>query len=337
MSKAHTSPVLAAAVLSFTLVGCASTPPADPQQAELQTLKEQMAEALKPASQEEIDAANRADPITRANFWAKEHQKDPSNVQTALTFGESLRAIGSNERVIEMVSKTLTIAPDNPDLLMLLGRAFAAEGSDSGAVQAFYKAAALNPTNSSAYASLGVSLDKLGEHDKAQAAYKQALKLSPNRTSTLTNYGLSLALSGDLAAAESMLRQASERPDADARVKENLALIVGLQGRIGEFEKISGASAPNSIVKQNAEALRQMVKPTRSWEDLEAGLDAGATAEQQKIAAIDPQPLPENAEPVKAAASKPVEAETLPLAGADVTEETSETAVDPVPSLRLRR
>lgn len=333
MSKAITSPVLAAAVLTLSLAGCATTDPAASQQAELETLEAQMAEALKPASPEEIAAANRADPLTRANFWSKEYQKDPSNVETALVFGESLRAIGSNERVIEMVSQTLTIAPENPDLLMLLGRAFLAEKNYDGAAQAFYKAAALDPSQSAAYASLGLALDHQGRHQNAQAAYKQALTLSPNRTSTLTNYGLSLALSGDLPGAEALLRQAAAQPGADARVTENLALIVGLQGRIDEFESISGMRAPDDIVKNNAEALRQLVRPTRSWDDLQNAEQATL----QKVAAADPLPLPEDAEPVTAAASEPVDAEALPLEGGLSEAPSAPDTEDTPPRLRLRR
>ena len=302
MSRAKTS----LAALAIVLCACATAP--DPQEKEL---SEALEAAMKPATPEEIAAANRADPLTKANFWAKEHSKDPENLDVALSFVTSLRGIGSNERAIEVLSQVLVVHPGNPDLLMALGRVMATEGNTLGSAKAFENATYTAPDRAETWAALGTALDKLERHKDAQTSYAQALSIEPNRTSTLTNYGLSLALTGDLPGAEAKLRQAAAQPDADLRVTENLALILGLQGRYDEMAEISGQHAPEGIVEENAKLLQQMIKPIRSWESLSDGAEPGKLPHTTQA----PAPLPATAERVNPASSTPVKQESLSLVG----------------------
>lgn len=269
MFKAKYSLLGASVALSLALTACQSVP-ADEASAEAD-----LQEAASPATPEEVEAANRADPLTRANFWAKEYAKRPDDLETAITFAESLRKIGSEDRAIEVASETAIIHPNNADLLMIIGRSMIAKQDFTSAAQAFRRAAEYDPTSAAALAALGTSFDRLDRHLDAQAAYEKALRLEPNRTSTLTNYGLSLALDGNLVAAEAQLLKAVAQPDADLRVRENLALIQGLQGKYTEMENTSGAHAPNAIVQQNITTLRSMIKPTRNWDALAETAEIG--------------------------------------------------------------
>ena len=115
MSRAKTS--LTALILA--LGACASAP--DPEAEAQAEMARAIEDAMKPATPEEIEAANNSDPLTKANFWANEHTKDPKNLDVAMTFVSALRGIGSNERAIEVLSQTLVMHPENPDLLMALG------------------------------------------------------------------------------------------------------------------------------------------------------------------------------------------------------------------------
>ena len=58
-------------------------------------------------------------------------------------------------------------------------------------------------------------------------------KSRPTEPSVLSNLGLSYVLSKDLPKAEETLRRAHGRAGTDPRVRANLALTVGLQGRLG--------------------------------------------------------------------------------------------------------
>ncbi|MEH6488207.1 tetratricopeptide repeat protein [Hyphomonas oceanitis] len=282
MSRVKTSLAVLALVLAATTTGCASTGSKE-EKAQKAELEKAMAEAMKPAGPEEVAAANRADPLTKANFWSKEHAKDPENLETAITFAKALRDIGSDDRAVDVLSQVLVVHPDSAELLMVLGRALSTKQDFSAAIQAYSQAATLEPERAEAWAAMGTAFDQIDRHADAQAAYDRALSIEPNRTSTLTNYGLSLALAGDLTGAEAKLRLADAQPDTNTRVKENLALVLGLQGKYAEMKEASGGNAPPRIVEQNAELLREMVQPTRTWE---------ALAEHAELGKLPPAPMP---------------------------------------------
>ncbi len=105
----------------------------------------------------------------------------------------------------------------------------------------------------------GAVLDQMGRHEEAQRYYASALKIIPDEPSVLSNLGLSYALSKDLKRAETTLRRAAETGRGDKRVRQNLALVVGLQGRFQEAETIARADLPPDEAAANASYLRQMM------------------------------------------------------------------------------
>jgi Flp pilus assembly protein TadD len=106
----------------------------------------------------------------------------------------------------------------------------------------------------------GTVLDQMGRHDEARRYYDGALKIVPGEPSVLSNLGLSYMLSRDLPKAEQTLRQAYASQTADARVRQNLALVVGLQGRFGEAETIAKADLPPDEAAANVAYLKEMLK-----------------------------------------------------------------------------
>ena len=60
----------------------------------------------------------------------------------------------------------------------------------------------------------------------------------------------------DLVRAETTLRKAASRNGADPRVRQNLALVVGLQGRFAEAESIARADLPPDAAAANVAYLR---------------------------------------------------------------------------------
>ena len=141
---------------------CATTD-AEPQvSAEEQAYKDAIELALKPATPEEIAQAERSDPITRANFWAAEYQKDPANAEVTVRFMNALRKIGSHERVAEIASAAIPIHPTEHELLLELGRSFMAQERFADAAQAVARSADLSPpTDAAPLAALGLAFDRL--------------------------------------------------------------------------------------------------------------------------------------------------------------------------------
>jgi Flp pilus assembly protein TadD len=76
----------------------------------------------------------------------------------------------------------------------------------------------------------------------------------------LSNLGMSYMLTKDLPKAEQALRQAYASPQASAKVRQNLGLVVGLQGRFAEAEQIVKADLPPDEAEANVAYLRDMLK-----------------------------------------------------------------------------
>ena len=92
-----------------------------------------------------------------------------------------------------------------------------------------------------------------------------ALKIAPGEPSILSNLGLSYALSRDLPRAEAILREASEDRRADQRVRQNHALVLSLQGKFDEAERVSRRDLSPEDAKANIATIRQMIAESDTW------------------------------------------------------------------------
>ncbi|MEM8798243.1 MAG: tetratricopeptide repeat protein, partial [Pseudomonadota bacterium] len=104
----------------------------------------------------------------------------------------------------------------------------------------------------------GAVLDQIGQHDAAREKYQYALSLAPNEPAILSNIGMSHVLTGDLSTAEQALAKAGEHPRADSQVRQNLALVYGLQGRFDKAERIAKIDLSPDQVEQNMAYLRTL-------------------------------------------------------------------------------
>ncbi len=95
--------------------------------------------------------------------------------------------------------------------------------------------------------------------EEARQYYASALKIVPDEPSVLCNLGLSYVLSKELPKAEETLRRAHSLAGSDPRVRANLALVVGLQGRMSEAEAILKADLPPEEAAANVAALKQLL------------------------------------------------------------------------------
>jgi Flp pilus assembly protein TadD len=101
----------------------------------------------------------------------------------------------------------------------------------------------------------------MGRHEEAQRYYATALRIVPDEPSVLSNLGLSYALSKDLVRAEATLRRAAGQSRVDPRVRENLALVMDLQGRAADG--LARADLP--AAEANVAFLRQVLAQQNGW------------------------------------------------------------------------
>ncbi len=258
MSIVNHSRETALVALASLLVACTATGPLplDPPAQTSPSIASP--EVAAQATDEQIAMAERSDPLTRATFWSREYQKTPADLDVAVSFLKALRAIESHDRMADIGRSTLAIHPQAYEIYLEMGRSLMDQGQPADAVPILARSADFAPANQAApLAALGLAFDQLEMHDRAQEAYQIALERDPQRATTWTNYGLSLAFTGDLDGAERALRRAIDLPGATNQVRQNLVLILGLQGKTEDIWEID-PFAPPTLLRSNLETLNAM-------------------------------------------------------------------------------
>ena len=205
--------------------------------------------------------ANRADADWRheAEIYGNKYRADPSDLDAGLHYAQALRAIGQRAQATAVLEQISLQNPHNKVVLGDYGRALAESGDYEQALEVFDRAHTPDRPDWHILSAQGAVLDQMGRHEEAQRHYLAALKIMPEEPSVLSNLGLSYALSKNLKSAESTLRRAAAKPPVDPRVRQNLALVVGLQGRFAEAEDIARADLPPEEAAANVAYLRQML------------------------------------------------------------------------------
>ena len=196
---------------------------------------------------------------TALDTLAERYRDNPRDPDVALRYGQALRANGQRAQAVAVLESASMANPGNKQLLGQYGRALADNGNFKQAFDTLSQAH--SPTNPdwSILSVQGTTLDQMGRHEDARRYYASALKIRPDEPSVLSNLGLSYMLTKDLAKAEEVLRRAYARDGSDARIRQNLALVIGLQGRFSEAEAIIKADLPPEQAAANVAYLRQML------------------------------------------------------------------------------
>jgi Flp pilus assembly protein TadD len=207
------------------------------------------------ASDQRSDADWRRD----LEAYGQKYRQNPSDLDTALHYAQALRATGQRAQAVAILEQLAMQNPNNKAVLGEYGRALAEAGDYEQALEVLDRAHTPEQPDWHILSAQGAVLDQIGRHDEAQRYYLTALKIAPNEPTVLSNLGLSYALSKNLAKAETTLRLAVAQHATDPRVRQNLALVVGLQGRFAEAEQIAQADLPPDQAAANVAYLRQML------------------------------------------------------------------------------
>ena len=208
-------------------------------------------------------ARSDADWRSLATEWGERHRAIPDDPAVAINYAQALRGLGQRSQAAAMLEQASIRNPKNTDLLGAYGRALADVGNYQQALDVLNRAHTPERPDWRILSVQGAVLDQMGQHDEAQRYYATALRIVPEEPSVLSNLGLSYALAKDLPQAEATLRRAAARPRVDARVRQNLALVVGLQGRFAEAEAIARADLPPDEAAANVAYLQQMLSQQR--------------------------------------------------------------------------
>ena len=206
-------------------------------------------------------------PVQRSEAdWRRESETlgerfraNPRDADNAIRYAHALRQNGQRAQAAAVLETAAIHNPEHKPLLGAYGRALADAGNFKQALSVLERAHSPDQPDWRILSVQGAVLDQMGRHEEAQRYYASALRTVPEEPSVLSNLGLSYALSKDLPRAEETLRRASALGSSDRRVRQNLALVVGLQGRFQDAEAIARADLPPDQAAENVAYLRRMM------------------------------------------------------------------------------
>jgi Flp pilus assembly protein TadD len=231
-------------ILALVLAGCQTSAPSD-----ITGSLGDNVEANRPA----------ADPRRDLETAHDRFKANPKDAEAALQYAGTLRATGQRAQAVAVLEQITLAQPGNKALLAGYGRALADNGNFQQAFEVLGRAHSPDDPDWRILSAQGAVLDQLERHEEARQYYASALKIVPDEPSVLSNLGLSYVLSKDLPMAEETLRRAHGRDPKDARIRANLALAVGLQGRASEAEGIAKADLPPGEAAANVAALKRLL------------------------------------------------------------------------------
>lgn len=220
------------------------------------------------------DASSGQAPRDAVEAYGDRYRANPRDVAAALQYGQALRQNGQRQQAVAVLQQANIANPGNKTILAAYGRALADNGNFQQAFDILTRAHTPANPDWRILSVQGTTLDQMGKHEEARRYYATALKIAPEEPSVLSNLGMSYVLSKDLPKAEWVLRRAYSRGTADSRVRQNLGLVVGLQGRFDEAESIVKADLPADEAEANVAYLRQMLsRDGRQQKTAAVGLD----------------------------------------------------------------
>jgi Flp pilus assembly protein TadD len=216
--------------------------------------------ALTPEAAQPAAAQQPADPRLATEYWGKEYGKNPRDLDAALAYAQNLRVTGQKREAMAVLQQASIIHGTDKKLAADYGR-LALELDQIGVAKKLL-AVADDPTNPDWRIVLarGTALAKEGSYREAITFYERAQALQPGHPSVLNNLALAYTMSGEPERGEQLLRQASAGGNENAKVRQNLALVLGLQGKYDEATKIASVDLEAAQAQANTALLKKMVK-----------------------------------------------------------------------------
>jgi Flp pilus assembly protein TadD len=196
--------------------------------------------------------------------------KDQKNLALGLAYADGLEKLGQTDQQLQILATLAEQNPQNTNIQVVYGKKLLVAGRSGEAIPVLKTVADSGAGDWRVLSALGSAYDQQGQYVTARETYQKALALQPNQISVLNNMGMSHALEGNLAQAEKTLRSALTLPEGKSmpRLRQNLALVVGLQGRFEESKQIASEDLPPDEVEANMAYLQKMLSQPNTWQQL---------------------------------------------------------------------
>lgn len=197
---------------------------------------------------------------------AARYKSNPRDKATIIYYAAALRSAGQPDQAASVMENGIGLYKNDVDIKVAYAKALSAAGRFDQALNVVDDAIDPAQPNWNALLVKGAILDQDGRNQEARTLYTQALLSAPNEASLEANMGLSFAMSNDLVQAEAHLRKAVTMQHASSQIRQNLALVVGLQGRFDEARKLFAAELPPEQVEANMSYVRALLTQQNRWD-----------------------------------------------------------------------
>ncbi|MDV3251905.1 tetratricopeptide repeat protein [Devosia sp. BK] len=194
------------------------------------------------------------------------YKSNPRDRDTVILYAAALRAAGQPQQAAAALEQAIGLYPNDVELSVAYAKALVSMGSFEQSVAVIDRTLQPDAPDWNALLVKGAAFDQMGRNAEARALYAQAATVAPGEAAIEANMGLSYAMTSDLASAEQHLRRAVQMRGATSQTRQNLALVVGLQGRFDEARAIYAAELPPEQVEANMTYVRAMLTQQNRWD-----------------------------------------------------------------------
>jgi Flp pilus assembly protein TadD len=245
------------------------------------------------ATEREPAQPDKSDLAKATEYWGKAYAKNPRSLEAALNYAKDLKAMGEKKRALAVLQQASLVHGNSRELAGEYGRL--ALEFDQISLADRLLAAADDPVNPDwrVISARGTVLAKQGKYQEAIPFFERALTFAHDHPSILSNLALAHAMNGEPKRAEVLLRQAAAADRNSLKIRQNLALVLGLQGKYDEAKLLASRDLPAESAEQDASYLRRIVrlepdKPSIAQAPDDVALDQPAP--QPRIAPVHSAP-----------------------------------------------
>ncbi len=243
----------AGALLAISVAGCQSA-----------TVADRNADALATAS---LGEASLKETAAAGKRW----QANRKDLRLGMAYVQQLDALGQTDQKMSVLGEMAGYHKQDMRFQAYYGKQLVKAGQAQSAIGVLQPVVQSGKADWKTYSALGSALDQTGQHAKARGYYQSALNSRPGEVSIMNNIGMSHLLEGNLPQAEAELKKADAIPASASqpRIRQNLALAVGLQGRFDEARDIASRDLPPEQVNANMAFLKKMMSQNNTWQKLQ--------------------------------------------------------------------
>lgn len=204
---------------------------------------------------------NRTELEKATEYWGKRYREKPTEKNAGLSYAKNLKAMGEKRKALAVLQQLSMFYGQDKEIASEYGRLALDQDQLGIAKQMLAVADDPGKPDWRVISAQGTVLAKEGKFAEAVPVFERALMLAPEQTSVMNNLALAYAMGGEAARAEEMLRKIETAGGTpNPKVRQNLALVLGLQGKFDESKAIASAEIGQDGAAANATLMRQFVK-----------------------------------------------------------------------------